>query len=620
MNEITAILQHPHVEHLALTLIHFVWQGLIVAGLVYVGLKVLSNHAPKVRYRLALVGLLILVASPIATFCLLATTPPLPATGVFEAEVDPASLSLATTVVGQSHRSNPPATWKAVSLDAGSAAWAYGTIVVIWLGGVLFFSLRLALGLRQVRRLVSEGTTVLAQPLQRVLNKVLTKAEVRRPVIALQSLLVEVPTVIGWLKPCILLPASILVGLPVQHLEALLAHEVVHIKRWDYLVNLAQHIIEALLFYHPATWWISNQVRIEREQCCDDAAADLVGHRSLYIEALARLEFTRGEISEPALAATGGSLVSRLRRLTTPERPVNHPVTWLAGIASLSILFVVTTATVPLLPHSVANASVTGELISFQAAASPPSALQVRLAKKRGVQLKPSATPTYWGVLYRPQGEGPFPAVVFVETCWGPMAGNTSVYQPWIDALTSWRYVVLRINRCIPNKDLTLAREAYPLSWGDLVFAAYGAFSYLSDLSFVDRTRIGVMGWSIDGTAALSAVNKAGAQQLFDRKFRAAVAFYPYCRGDTSPFVAPVMVLVGAKDDWALSRTCQRIGGENSYSPVEIKIYPNAVHGFDLPAPVTRPSMKMCLTMRKILPGVQRQATIALPTKTRFER
>jgi beta-lactamase regulating signal transducer with metallopeptidase domain len=357
MSEITAILQHPHVEHLALTLIHFVWQGLVVAGLVYVGLKVLSNHAPKVRYQLALVGLLILVASPIATFCLLATTPPLPATLAFHTEVDPASLSLATTVVDQGHQSNPPATWQAVSLNTGSAAWAYGTIVVIWLGGVLFFSLRLALGLRQVRRLVSEGTTVLAEPLQRVLNKVLTKAEMHRPVIALQSLLVEVPSVVGWLKPCILLPASILVGLPVQHLEALLAHEVVHIKRRDYLVNLAQHIIEALLFYHPATWWISNQIRIEREQCCDDAAVDLLGHRSLYIEALARLEFIRGEISEPALAATGGSLLSRLRRLTTPQRSVNHSVAWLAGIASLSILSVVTIAMVHLLPHSVAFAT-----------------------------------------------------------------------------------------------------------------------------------------------------------------------------------------------------------------------------------------------------------------------
>ena len=107
---------------------------------------------------------------------------------------------------------------------------------------------------------------------------------------------------IGWLRPVILFPASALTGLSAEQLEALLAHELAHIRRYDYLVNLLQTTVETLFFYHPAVWWVSAQVRQEREHCCDDLAVAACGDVLTYARALTALEQLRG--SEPQLAAS----------------------------------------------------------------------------------------------------------------------------------------------------------------------------------------------------------------------------------------------------------------------------------------------------------------------------
>ena len=101
-------------------------------------------------------------------------------------------------------------------------------------------------------------------------------------------------TVIGWLRPVILLPTSALTGLSPSHLEAILLHELAHIRRLDYLINLLQTIVETLLFYHSAVWWVSRRIRIERENCCDDVAVSVLGGSRDYATALARMEGTAG--------------------------------------------------------------------------------------------------------------------------------------------------------------------------------------------------------------------------------------------------------------------------------------------------------------------------------------
>ncbi len=140
-----------------------------------------------------------------------------------------------------------------------------------------------------------------------------------QPVRLLVSSLVEVPMVIGWLRPVILVPIGALTGLPPEHVTALLAHELAHILRRDYIVAVLQSVAEALLFYHPAVWWISGQIRAERELCCDDLAVAASGDVLIYARALAELESIQPS-RLPALAANGGSLVHRIRRLIEPAQ------------------------------------------------------------------------------------------------------------------------------------------------------------------------------------------------------------------------------------------------------------------------------------------------------------
>src|SRR5207248_2725883 len=127
-------------------------------------------------------------------------------------------------------------------------------LVIVWFAGVLVMSLRLASGWLGVRRLWTEGTRPVPEFCSQAVARLAARLRVSRPVRVLQSALVQVPAVIGWLRPVILLPASALTGLTPLQLDALLAHELAHVRRYDYHVNLLQSAVETLLFYHPAAW------------------------------------------------------------------------------------------------------------------------------------------------------------------------------------------------------------------------------------------------------------------------------------------------------------------------------------------------------------------------------
>src|SRR5262249_33636479 len=145
------------------------------------------------------------------------------------------------------------------------------------------------------------------------------RLRLRRPVRLLHSALVQVPTVLGWLRPVVLLPLSAVAELPPAQLEALLAHELAHVRRHDYLVNLLQSVVGTLVFYRAAVGGVSERVRLERENCCDDWAVQVCGDRLVYARALTAMEELR-EVPLPlATAANGGPLLGRIRRLLGVE-------------------------------------------------------------------------------------------------------------------------------------------------------------------------------------------------------------------------------------------------------------------------------------------------------------
>ena len=209
-------------------------------------------------------------------------------------------------------------------------------VVLAWIIGVLARALWITSAWLAVRRLVRSATQPADVMWVQVLEKLQRGLRVDHHVGLRLSGLVDVPVVIGWLRPIILLPPAACLGLNPQQLEAVLAHELAHIKRHDFLVNSLQRIAEALLFYHPGAWWISRQIRIEREHCCDDAAVavcrDVVG----YARALATLEVSRSA-SKPLLSVTGGDLVGRIRRLLSGRE---NPVSGVAHVTAATLLLI----------------------------------------------------------------------------------------------------------------------------------------------------------------------------------------------------------------------------------------------------------------------------------------
>ncbi len=205
-------------------------------------------------------------------------------------------------------------------------------IVVGWLTGVCLLSVRFLAGYFAARRLARKNTRRLAAVFEQRLTELGRRLGVRRAVRLLESTLVRVPTAIGIVRPVILVPAGIATGMPSDQLDSLLAHELAHIRRADSLVNLVQALVETLLFYHPAVWWVSGRVRTERENACDDLAVEATGNAVAYARALLELAERRRAVPLLAVAASGGHLWNRIQRLVDPARPeASASPRWLAG-------------------------------------------------------------------------------------------------------------------------------------------------------------------------------------------------------------------------------------------------------------------------------------------------
>ncbi len=189
----------------------------------------------------------------------------------------------------------------------------------------------------------------MADQWQRALTRIATALQLQRSIKLLESAAVEVPTVVGWIRPVVLLPVASLSGLSTQQIEMILAHELAHIRRHDFIVNLMQSVVETLLFYHPAVWWISRRIRVEREHCCDDLAVAVFGDPLQYARALTRFEELRLDVAQTVIAANGSSLIDRIRRLVAARaESASWSSRWAAGAALLTVVAAILVA--PALP------------------------------------------------------------------------------------------------------------------------------------------------------------------------------------------------------------------------------------------------------------------------------
>jgi GWxTD domain-containing protein len=312
-----SLVENPWCASFGWTLLHSLWQG--AAAAVALAMVMLATKSPRVRYAVGCFAMLAVFVAFVITLVHLAP--------------HAATRSLAT-------RPLPPPIWQRnIVREANSWTLSLATIAPwlapFWFLGVVIFYLRYAAGLISLNRLSRRGVCAAPEIWQTKLANLKQQLRLSRPVVLLESALAGAPMLIGHLRPVILMPIGLLAGLPSAQVETILLHELAHVRRHDYLLNALQNMLDGFLFYHPAIWWISHTIRAEREKCCDDVVVTISGDAHQYARALTALEETRSFGRQPAVAAKGGSLMKRIRRLLYPSVPA---VSWSPVIASSVLL------------------------------------------------------------------------------------------------------------------------------------------------------------------------------------------------------------------------------------------------------------------------------------------
>lgn len=347
VSPVEALAGSAGVEVLGLALVHFLWQGAIVGLVTAVGLHLLRGASPNLRYGVACLGLAVLVALPVVTALRVGSELP---------RAEPAAGTPNVTEMARIPGERAPSenltdpTWgpgaAARSPSGETTSWwrehrgrLLPWLVLGWLAGVLALSLRHLGGWLHVRRRVLRRVRPMPEAWTIRFGRVRSRIGLSRAVRAVVAAGLETPVVVGWLRPTIVVPVGLLSGMPSAEVEAILAHELAHVKRFDYAVNLIQLVAETLFFFHPAVWWISSEIRRERERCCDEMAAAACGSRRTCARALARLAGVEGRVEGGALAASGRHLIERIRCLSDAGPPRTTTGGWMGA---LGVVFALT--------------------------------------------------------------------------------------------------------------------------------------------------------------------------------------------------------------------------------------------------------------------------------------
>jgi len=338
------------VERVGWVLVHSLWQFAVVAAVAAAVTAVLHGLGPVVRHAILASGLVAMAVLPVVTWWAVDVTPTRSGLAVPAAS---ASSAAQPALVSQSAAvsSVPAAVFDGRASAAGGrgfgieavrralAPWL-GWCVAAWLVGVGCCAVRPLVGWAAWRRLRAGGVAVPAE-VGRMVDRACRRLGVARGVRALATSGIDVPAVAGWLSPVVLVPMALVTSLPAAQLEALIVHELAHVRRGDVLVNVLQAVLETLAFYHPAVWWLSGRLRVEREHCCDDLVLAATGGRAEYGRALVAVEMLRGRGAALACGAADGSLVSRIRRMVTGVDPRSSvwplPAFAAAGLAGLVV-------------------------------------------------------------------------------------------------------------------------------------------------------------------------------------------------------------------------------------------------------------------------------------------
>ena len=367
----------PLVSLLGWAILHSLWQGVLIAGLLAIGLRLAGEARSQARWLMACVALTSILAAPVITAALMDrdtrqrssdATQTSDATSADEIATSPAISDVAADVQVADPTTSPTdadddrfakRTTENATPSQSQTSWQAGArafrvaianhlpaVVLTWLLGVLAFSLWHLGGWLQLRRLRLNALPERSDSILAMFTRLRRDMNVSRPIPLLRSAGILTPMVVGWLRPAIMLPASAITGLSPDQLHAVLAHELAHIRRHDAIIRWVQAGAETLLFYHPAAWWISKVIRDESEHCCDQAALDQGVNRTNYARALAHFADAGRHDIPLAAAAADGPLLTRVRRiLQSPAPNVASAPRWRTGLLTLAAVAITVAAT-----------------------------------------------------------------------------------------------------------------------------------------------------------------------------------------------------------------------------------------------------------------------------------
>ncbi len=341
MNFIYNILSNDIIEALGLTIIHSLWQGALIAIVLGILMLATNKFTSGTRYILAVTASVFMLICPVYTF-IKNYNPETKYKNATAIAIASDSEILYESQITQAEENKIVADKNVFSLNPQQfKSYFYRhfpLIVTIWLLGILAFTLKFIGGLTYTQRLKYYRISRVSAKWQKKFKELCIRLNIKKTIKIYESALAKVPMVIGLIKPIILLPVSAFTGLSPKQLESIIVHELAHIIRRDYLVNLLQSIVEILFFYHPAVWWINGVIRAERENCCDDIAIEKTGDSVNYAKALANIQEQLLLKENLAMAITGNrnQLLKRIKRLLNqPKMKTN----FIEGFTASCIIF-----------------------------------------------------------------------------------------------------------------------------------------------------------------------------------------------------------------------------------------------------------------------------------------
>ncbi len=325
MSLLNSLISPQIIETFGWTLLHSLWQGILIAIILKVLLISLTNQSSRIRYLLSTSALAVLFAAVVNTFTN-SYSAIVTASNSIESAIAPVQI-----LIKNSEGSFNILAFQFWGTSVSEILTYFQSnmhiIVLLWFAGILFLTIRFTYGMSQISAIRRSGTTITDKWMIGNVEKYIRKLKLNS-VSVLVSAKISVPIAIGVLKPAILFPLGMLNSFPGDQTEAILLHELAHIKRKDYLVNLIQSVMEIIFFFNPAVWFISGSIRKERENCCDDIVVDITGDKLSYVKALSELERNSFSNYSLILAAVNNKnqLIKRIERIVFTNRIGGNPM------------------------------------------------------------------------------------------------------------------------------------------------------------------------------------------------------------------------------------------------------------------------------------------------------